>query len=432
MTEVILRQVKVVDPGGPNHDSETDILIRDGRIVRMGQRLSKGARELRIEGLHVSQGWIDLRVDFREPGEEWMQGVSNGLDAAAAGGFAAVCVMPATTPPIDSRASIEYLLRRAQGHAVRLLPVGAITKALQGKQLAEMHDMRQAGAVAFSDDQQPVRNSRLMLLAMQYVNGLPGAAAPLMCFPADPDLCAHGIMHEGVHSALLGLRGMPAMAEAMQLARDIALAEYSGARLHAATVSTKQSVELIRQAKARKLNVTASVAAHHLLLDDACLSSFDSHYKVLPPLRDAEHIAALREGVKDGTIDAIVSDHRPKDIEHKLMELGRAAFGIVGLETAFGVARTATKSIGLRRLMQRFTTGPRAVLGLPSTTIQEGAEANLTLFKPDQEWTVAQADIVSRSRNTPFIGQRLVGRPAGIFSQGQLRLSPAFSAELAR
>jgi dihydroorotase len=431
MTEVTLRQVKVVDPGGPHHDSETDILLREGRVARMGSRLPKGSSELRIEGLHVSQGWMDLRADFREPGEEWMQGVTNGLDAAAAGGFTAVCVLPGTIPPADSRTGIEFLLRRAAGHAVRLLPLGAISKGLQGKQLAELHDMRQAGAVAFTDDQSPIRNSRLMLLAMQYAHGLPGSPAPLMCFPSDPDLSAHGIMHEGVLSAQLGLRGIPAMAEALQLSRDIALAEYTGAHLHAATISTAASVDLIRQAKAQRLNVTASVAAHHLLLDDASLSSFDSNYKVLPPLRDAEHIAALREGVKDGTIDAIVSDHRPQDTERKMVELGRAAFGIIGLETAFAVARTATKGTSLRRLVQRFTTGPRAVLGLPGEYIQEGAAADLTLFNPAQEWTVSDGDIVSRSRNTPFTGQRLLGRPIGIVAQGQLRLAPAFSAELA-
>lgn len=431
MTEAILRQVKVVDPGGPHHDSDADLLIRDGRIARIGQRLPKGPAELRLPGLHVSTGWLDLRADFRDPGEEWKQGIANGLDAAAAGGFTAVCVMPGTTPPTDARTGVEYLLRKAAGHAVRLLPAAALTKGLHGKQLAELHDLRTAGAVAFTDDAAPIRNSRLMLLALQYAAHLPDAAAPVMCLPADPDLVHGGIMHEGVHSALLGLRGMPALAEELQLARDIALAEYTGGHLHAATVSTAGSVALIRAAKARKLKVSASVAAHHLLLDDARLSGFDSLYKVMPPLRDAEHIAALIEGVKDGTLDAIVSDHRPNDAEHKTVELGRAAFGIIGLETAFAVARTGARGVSLRRLIQRFTSGPRAVLGLPPAAIAEGAPADLTLFDPAVEWTVGADDIVSRSRNTPFIGERLMGRPVGIVGQGRLVLAPAFRAALA-
>lgn len=228
-------------------------------------------------------------------------------------------------------------------------------------------------------------------------------------------------------SARLGLRGIPPMAETIQVARDLALLEYAGGHLHLATISTAGSVELVRQAKSRKLRVTASVAAHNLLLDDGCLRGFESAYKVLPPLRDAEHIAALREGVKDGTIDAIVSDHRPEDREHKVVELGAATYGIIGLETAYAVSSTALKgTMSLRRIIQRFTSGPREVLGLPAAHIAEGAEADITLFDPEADWTCSEADLVSRSHNTPFLGQRFTGRPVGIFSQGQLRLAPAF------
>lgn len=429
MNDLLLRRVKVVDPGGPHHDTEQDILIRDGVIARIGQRLAKGdARELRVPGLHVSPGWIDLRAHFRDPGEEWKAGIANGLDAAAAGGFTAVCTLPTTAPAIDGAAGVGYLLRKAEGHPVRLLPLGAITQACEGKQLAEMADMRRAGAVAFCDDQQPVGNSRLMALALQYCAGLPGGAPPIMAFAQDKHLTAKGIMHEGVVSASLGLRGIPAEAEAIQLARDIALAEYTGGHLHAATISTAQAVDQIRQAKARKLRVTASVAAHHLLLDDGCLSGFDSLYKVLPPLRDSRHIDALRQGLKDGTIDAVVSDHRPEDPEHKVVELGLAAFGIIGLETAFAAAHTALRgSVSLRRIVERFSHGPRAVLGLPAAHLVEGATAEVTLFDPAAEWTCSATDLVSRSRNTPFIGHAFTGRPIGIFAKGQLRLAPAFA-----
>ncbi|MBK8500221.1 MAG: dihydroorotase [Flavobacteriales bacterium] len=432
MSEFVLRHVKITDPGGPHHDEVADILVKDGRIDRIDARLKSNAHEVRIAGLHLSPGWVDLRAHFRDPGQEWKQGIPNGLDSAAAGGFTTVCVLPSTDPVIDGRSGVEYVQRKAAGHAVRLLPLGAITKGLKGEQLAELHDMQLAGAAGFSDDQRAIRNSRLMLLALQYVNGLPGAPLPVMSWPQDPDLSAFGLMHEGPMSTRLGMKGLPAIAETMQLARDLALLEYAGGHLHASTISTAASVDLIRQAKARKLKVTASVAAHNLLLDDGCLRGFETCYKVLPPLRDATHIAALREGVKDGTIDAIVSDHRPEDREHKVLEFGPAAFGIIGLETAFAAANTALKGgMSLRRIIERFSHGPRAVLGLPVVHVEERSPADLTLFDPEADWTCAENDLPSRSHNTPFLGQRFAGRPVGIVGNGQLKLAPAFASAAA-
>lgn len=427
MKDLLLRNVTVIDPGGDQHEAGTDILISGKTIARIGKRLQKGsAKELSIEGLHVSPGWVDLRAHFREPGEEWKQGILNGLDAAAAGGFTSVAALPSTSPVLDQRSGIEFLLRKAEGHAVSLLPLGAITKGLKGEQLAELYDLQQAGAVAFSDDQQPVRNSRLMLLALQYCRNFNGL---VMSFAADHHLSAGTMMHEGPMSVRLGMRGQAPVAEAMAVQRDLSLLEYTGGRLHIATISTAESVALIRAAKAKKLKVTCSVAAHHLLLDDGCLRGFDSNYKVVPPLRDSDHIDALREGVKDGTIDAIVSDHRPEDIEHKKLEFAQAAPGIIGLETAFATANTVLKGrMTLNRIVERFSNGPRAVLGLPAVHILEGAEANLTLFNPDKDWTFASGDIVSRAHNTPFIGQRFVGRPLGIVANGKAVLSAALEA----
>ncbi len=432
MKDIVLRQVKITDPGGPHHDSVVDVVMSKGRIARIGSRLKSDAEEIKIVGLHVSPGWMDLRTHFRDPGEEWKQGITNGLDAAAAGGFTTVCVLPSTTPVNDGRAGIDYMQRRAEGHAVRLLPLGAITKGIKGEQLAELHDMQLAGAVGFSDDQRTVRNTRLMMLALQYVRGLPGAQLPVMVFPNDPDLSANGMMHEGPMSTRLGMGGIPPMAETVQLARDIALLEYTGGHLHVATISTAGSVELIRQAKARKLKITASVAAHNLLLDDGCLRGFETCYKVMPPLRDSTHIDALREGVKDGTIDAVVSDHRPEDREHKVLEFGPAAFGIIGLETAFAVANTALKgSTSLRRIIERFSNGPRAVLGLPALHVAEGA-SELTLFDPEADWTCKEEDLPSKSHNTPFLGQRFTGRAVGIVGNGQVRMAPAFATVASR
>lgn len=422
-----LRKVTVVDAGGPHHDSTVDILVRNGVIAKVGERITnKEAREVKLDGVHASPGWVDLRAHFRDPGEEWKQGITNGLDAAAAGGFTAVAVLPSTEPVIDDRSGIGYLLQQAKDHPVRLLPIGALTKGLKGQQLAELHDQHLSGAVAFSDDQHSVRNTRLMLLALQYSAGLKAKSIPVMVFPNDPDLGKGGQMHEGPMSTRLGMKGLPPLAEVLALSRDLALLEYTGGHLHAATISTAESVELIRQAKARKLHVTASIAAYNLLLDDGCLRGFETCYKVLPPLRDAHHIEALREGVKDGTIDAIVSDHRPEDREHKVLEYGSAAFGIIGLETAFAVANTAVKGrMSLRRLIDRFANGPRAVLGLPKVHIAEGAKADITLFDPEVDWTCTEADLVSKSHNTPFLGQRLTGRALGVVSGNALRMVPS-------
>jgi len=430
MNTLLLRQVTVIDPGGPHHDETLDLLVSDGKITRIGKRLPKTeAAEIRMEGLHVSPGWVETRAHFRDPGEEYKQGILNGLDAAAAGGFTRVAVLPSTEPVMDSRAGIEYVSRKAEGHAVRVLPLGALSKGLKGEQLAEHFDMKQAGAMAICDDQHPVRNARLMLLALQYALNFDGR---VITFPLDQDLGAHGQMHEGHMNVRLGMRGIPAMAEAVALARDLALLEYSGSRMHVATVSTAESVELLRRAKAKKSRVTASVAAHNLLLDDGCLRGFDTNYKVMPPLRDALHIEALREGVKDGTIDTITSDHRPEDTEHKKVEFPQAASGIIGLETAFAVASTALKGrLSTRKLVERFCHGPRAVFGLPVPRIAEGAEAELSLFLPDRDWTFSAADIVSRSKNTPFIGYHFTGRPVGIIAQGQTKLTGVLRAESA-
>ncbi|MBV6405187.1 MAG: dihydroorotase [Flavobacteriales bacterium] len=430
MKPTLLRQVHIVDPGGPAHGQEADLLLQDGRIARIGQRLARGdAREVRLPGLHVSPGWTDTRAHFREPGEEPKEGLRNGLDAAAAGGFTAVAVLPSTRPAIDDASRVEHLLRRADGHVVRLLPLGGLTKGLQGQQLAELYDMHRAGAVAFTDDQEPLRNPRVLLLALQYVTVFGGT---VIAFAQDPDLLGQGQMHEGPLSARLGMRGIAPLAEQVRLARDLALLEYTGSRLHVATVSTAEGVDLVRAAKARGLALTASVAAHHLLLDDGCLRGFDTVYKVMPPLRDATTIEVLRNGVKDGTIDTICSDHRPEDIEHKKLEFGQAAFGMGGLETAFAVANTALKGhMSLRRIVERFTHGPRKALGLPPLHLVEGGEADLTLFDPEMSWVYDRPTAVSRADNSPFFGQQLTGRPLGIVRAGRHHWSPVLQEVLA-
>ncbi len=424
MKDLLLQQVHVIDPGGPHHDKIVDLLVKKGTITAIGARVpADGARAIRIPGAHISPGWVDLRAHFRDPGEEYKEDLFSGLDAAAAGGFTAVAVLPGTQPPVDSRAGVEYLLRKAQGHAVRVLPLAALSKGLQGEQLAELYDLSRAGALAFTDDQRATASARLMVLALQYAGGI---GRTVMTFAQEAGLAHGGQMHEGPMSARLGLKGIAPEAETIVLARDLSLAAYADAPMHVATVSTAQGVAMIREAKQRKVKVTASVAAHHLLLDDGCLRGFDTHYKVMPPLRDMEHMEALREGVKDGTIDAVVSDHRPEDVEHKQVEFGHAAFGIIGLETSYAVASTALRGrMRVGQLVDRFCQGPRRVLGLAVPHIAEGAQAEITLFDPDADWTLADADLRSRSRNTPFLGQRFTGRPLGIIARGNAVIAGA-------
>lgn len=429
MKDLLLRNVTVLDPNGGHHGEEVDILVQKGSIAAIGKRLpAKKAPVVKMDGLHVSPGWVDLSAHFREPGEEYKEGLTRGLDAAAAGGFTRVAVLPSTEPVIDSRAGVEYLLRKAAGHPVQVLPLAAISKGLKGQQLAEMYDLHLAGAVAFTDDHHPIANARLMLLALQYAMNFGGT---VFSFPSDPTLSAGGQMHESAMSTRLGLKGIPPLAEVVHLHRDLALLAYSGSRMHVYGLSTREGVELVRAAKARGLKVSASVVAHNLLLDDGCLRGFDTDYKVMPPLRDRDHIDALRTGVKDGTIDCVVSDHRPEDEEHKKLEFGQAAFGMIGLETSYAAANTALKGrMSQGRIVEHFCQGPRKVLGLPVPHITEGSVAELTLFAPELEWTFQAKDIVSRGRNTPFIGQPFTGRPLGIIAAGTVRLSPLLGAEV--
>ncbi|MGV9012026.1 MAG: dihydroorotase [Flavobacteriales bacterium] len=421
MKDLLLRDVTVLDPGGSLHKQRTDLLIGQGRLKEAGAKLPKGkAEEIRMDGMHASPGWVDLRAHFREPGEEYKQGITTGLDAAAAGGFTAVAVMPSTFPPVDHRAEVEAMLHKAAGNAVRLLPVGALTQGLRGEQLAELYDMKQAGAVAFCDDLNAVRNNRLMLIALQYARNVD---TTVMAFAMDPELAAQGQMNESAMATRLGLRGLPDIAETIHLARDLRLLEYTGGRLHVATVSTVGAVGLLRDAKARKLGVTASVAAHHLLLDDGCLRGYDTNFKLMPPLRGMKDIEALREAVKDGTIDCVVSDHRPEDIDHKRVEFPQAAFGAIGLQTAYAAASTALKGrMSASRIVERFCQGPRAILGLPVPHLTVGEVAEITLFAPDLDWSFSEADIIGPAKNTPFIGQRFTGKPLGIVANGQVRM----------
>lgn len=420
---ILLRGTKIVDPTSKYNGENLDIFIEDGIISQIGKGLSDEAADEVLEGddLHVSQGWVDLFATFGDPGREFKEDLASGLAAAAAGGFTKVALSPSAQPAIDSKSLVEYVINRSKGNAVDVLPLGAISKKLQGTELAEMYDMQQAGAVGMSNGKNAISNPKLQHLALLYSKNL---RVPVYSF-ANEELMAHGgLMHEGDVNIRLGMKGIPALAEEMMVARDLYLAEYAEVGIHFSHVTTAGSVDLIRKAKAKGLKVTASVPAHHLLLTDGSTEDFDSNFKVLPPFRDAAHINALIEGLNDGTIDAIISDHEPHEIESKFSEFSVAEFGITALETAFSAAFEGTgNKLSLETLIQKLTAGPRKVLNITAEPIVEGYKAELTIFSPTIDWTCEREQLKSRSHNSPVLGRTMKGLPIAIINNGQLVLN---------
>jgi dihydroorotase len=419
--KTLIRSVKIIDASSPHHNKECDVLIEDGIIKKIADANSineKCEKVFDAKGKHLSTGWFDLHVNFREPGHEYKEDLVSGCKAAAAGGFTGVLAMPSTTPPIQSKSEIEMIRNKTANELIEVHCAGALSVDLEGNDLSEMYDMFSSGALAFTDDKKSVQDAGLMMRALLYTKNF---NALIMSFPDDKSISGKGLINEGVMNTQLGLKAIPALAEEIMIIRDLFLAEYTESRIHFSTISSAKSVELIRKAKADGLKVTCDVAAHQLLLDDTTLSGFDTNYKVNPPLRTAVDIAALKEGLKDGTIDCICSDHSPEDAENKIKEFELAAFGIIGLETAFAVTNTALgKTMSLENIIERFTTAPRKILSLPVPQIKEGENANLTLFDADVEWTFAEKNIKSKSKNTPFIGIKLKGRAIAVFNKGMI------------
>lgn len=330
---ILIKSATIIDSKSEFHNSTQDILIENGVITSIAKSIKNTNKyqEIQLDNLHISQGWFDSSVSFGEPGFEERDTIENGLKTAAASGFTAVAMNANSNPVIDSNSNITFVNAKAQNHAVSLLPIGALTVGSKGEDLAELYDMKSAGAVAFYDYKKPISNPNLMKIALQYASNFDG----LICaFPQENKIAGHGVMNENITSTTLGLKGIPAMAEELQIARDIFLLEYTGGKLHIPTISTAKSVELVREAKQKKLNITCSVAIHNLYFSDATLSDFNTHFKVLPPLRIQSDIDALIEGIKDGTIDMVTSDHNPIDVEHKKIEFDHAKNGTIGLESA--------------------------------------------------------------------------------------------------
>ncbi|MEW6467632.1 MAG: dihydroorotase [Bacteroidota bacterium] len=406
---LLIKSAKVTDPNSPFNNKVVDIRIVNGVIkeVKPGLSEGKGEKVFKVKNLHVSPGWFDMQANFRDPGYEYKEDLLSGCRAAAAGGFTGVAVMPSTLPPIHSKAEVEYVKNKTKGNAVDVYPIGTVSHNLEGKDLSEMYDMHLAGAIAFSDDKKAISDSGLLVRALLYVKNFGGL---IITHCDDRKISLDGKMNEGKTSTRLGLKGIPALAEELMVARNIYLAEYAGARIHFSDISTKGSVELVREAKKRKLKVTASVNAYNLALDDSVLEGFDTNYKTNPPLRTQADINALKQGLADGTIDCITSDHAPEDVENKVVEFDHAAFGMTGLETAFALANMNRGKMSLAQLVEKMALNPRKILGLPVPKIRKGEKANLTLFDPDLGWTLEGNAVRSKSRNTPFMGKKLRGK----------------------
>lgn len=421
--DLFIKNAVLVSPGEAPTAKSQHIRIRRGKIEAISSNLVPEPEEpvFDAEGAFVSPGWMDMHVHLREPGLEHKETIASGCAAAAAGGFTAVACMPNTDPPIHTRDVVEYVIKKASNLAVEVFPIGCVTKSRQGKSIAEMADMKEGGAVAFSDDGDPVYDSRLMRIALDYASMLD---VPIINHEEDLSLSRPGHMHEGRVSERLGLEGTPSIAEEVMIARDILLAELTGGHVHVAHISTKKAVDLVRDAKSKGINVTTEVCPHHFDLTDEEIekNDFDTNFKMHPPLRTEEDVQAMIEGLKDGTIDAICTDHAPHSIEEKEVEFIYAPNGITGLETAWPITvkqLIESKVMKLEDVLTRLITAPREILRLPAPRLKAGSVANLTIFNLDEKWTFTKEKSKSKSKNSPYLNKELTGRAIAVYNRNR-------------
>ncbi len=407
--KILVKSAKIIDNESPYNNKVMDILVENGIIKEIAPSIKTRKHDLEIsfENLHVSQGWFDSSVSFGEPGFEERETLDNGLKTAGYSGFTAIALNPGNNPVTDNKGVVSYLLKKSEGQPVTLLPIGSLTSKSEGKDMAELYDMQQAGAIAFGDFKRSVSNPNLLKLALQYSRNFDGL---VMSFPQEDRIALNGQVNEHENSTLLGLKGLPALAEELQITRDLYLLEYTGGKLHIPTISTAKSVEIIRDAKERGLDVTCSVAIHNLFFTDEVLSEFDTNAKVLPPLRTKSDVKALIGGIKDGTIDMVTSDHIPMDVEHKKVEFDNAFFGTLGLESALGAL---LQLFSVKTAIKVLTSG-KARFNLNETVIDEGSPANFSFFDPEVEYTFEKGHIWSSSQNSLFLGRQLKGKVYGI------------------
>jgi dihydroorotase len=418
---IVLRQATIIDPASPHHHRTTDLFIQNGIIKTIGDSSGVACdHDVAAGGLLVSPGWVDPFVHFCDPGFEYKETLETGSAAAVAGGFTDVFTVPNTTPVVHNKAAVQYIVQRNRLLPATVHPIGALTKNAEGKDLSEMYDMFESGAVAFGDGLNSVQNAGVLVKALQYLKAID---ATIIQVPEDKSLNPNGLMHEGIVSTSLGLPGKPALAEELMIVRDVELALYTGSKIHITGISTAKGIDLLRQAKAEGLMVSCSVTPYHLLYCDEDLKNYDTNLKVSPPLRTPEDRAALRRAVLDGTVDCIASHHVPQSRDEKLVEFEYASNGMIGLQTSFAAVLTALPELTPEQIAALFSINARRLFHLPMPSIKEGAAASLTLFSLNTTWTFHESSIRSKSVNSPLLERELKGRPYGIIHKDNLFLN---------
>jgi dihydroorotase len=406
--KILLKSATIVDKNSKHHLQTKDVLIKNGTIKKIENNINDNADKIiEIKNLHISNGWFDTSVSLGEPGFEERETIENGVKVAQKSGFTSLAIQPNTNPVIDDKTGIEYILQQAKNKNIKLVPIGALTNKSEGKELAELYDMQNSGAIAFGDYNKAIENANLMKIALQYAQNFD---ALILSFPQHNQL-ANGSANESINSTKIGLKGNPNLAESLQISRDLYLLEYTGGKLHIPCISTKESVDLIADAKKKGLKVTCSVSINHLAFTDDKILDFNTNSKILPPLRTEKDRLALIKGVKNGTIDIITSDHNPIDIEHKKVPFEQALYGSIGLESFFGLAN---KILDLDVLIESITSKPKLIFGIENTSIDIEKKANLTLFNPKENYTFTKKNILSTSKNAIALNKDLKGKVYGV------------------
>ncbi|TDO22982.1 dihydroorotase [Pedobacter duraquae] len=416
---LLLTSVTIADPNSTYNQKICDVRVSNGQIVAIEEQLTpeKGEQVIDGEGAILSPGFFDLNCAVGDPGFETREDLQTATKTAGAGGFTGIAVLPHTQPVLHSKAEIEYVLNRSRNNMVNVYPIGAISRNLEGKELAELYDMQQAGAIAFSDGNRPITDDGFMSRALQYAKGFD---ALLMVYPENKSIAGKSMVNESKTSVLLGMKGIPTLAEEMHISRDIFLATYHDMEVHINTISTAGSVALIKKAKKDGVRITCDVAAHQLVFTEDALNDFDSNYKVKPPLRGKSDVKALLAGLKDGTIDAVSAQHRPQEIEHKDVEFEIAAFGILGLQTALPLLIKA--GLDAQQIAEKLAIAPRRILKLEIPTIEAGQPANFTLYQPKGTWEYNDKTNLSKSRNSPLMNQTLTGKVVLVYNNNQFQV----------
>ncbi|MDB5191356.1 MAG: dihydroorotase [Segetibacter sp.] len=419
---LLLKQVTISDPSSAFNDQVKDLLIEQGIIKQIADDIDLNDEDIQIvpsNNYIVSPGWVDVFSHFNDPGFEFNETLESGAAAAAAGGYTHVFVLPDTKPVVHNKTTVEYIVQKAKSLPVNIHPLGAITKNLEGNELAEMYDMRNSGAVAFSDGLSPVQTPGLLLKALQYVKAFDGV---IIQMPVDKSIGKYGLMNEGIISTQLGLPGIPSIAEELIISRDIELAKYTGSKIHLTGISTAKSIELIIAARKQGIEVTCSATPYHLFFSEEDLQDYDSNLKVNPPLRTAKDVQALKDAVLNGDIDCIASHHLPQNWDNKNCEFEYAAYGMIGLETSYAVINTLLPQLTSGQLNKLFSANARSIFSLPSYSIEENAIADLTIYDRNEEIEITKNSFKSKSSNSPFIGHKLRGKVIGIINKEKVSL----------